>query len=654
MLQLGAFAFTAPWFLAAAATLPVLWWLLRVTPPSPRLLDFPAVRLLLALRTQEETPSRTPLWLILLRMLLALLIFVGLAHPVWNPGAALHGSGPLILVVDDGWAAAANWPARQAAMEGLIDRAERGGRPVRVLATARAAPDEPIRISELLRASDARERVRGLAPKPWPTDRRAALAAIENLPVAGSAHAAWLSDGIGDVDAVSLAERLQTFGSVQVLVGPAENAAWLLLTPQGEATALTIPVVRAGSRGKSSRWLRASARDGRMVARERISFDDGQSRVDVRLDLPGELRNAVTRVEIENDTSAGAVFLLDERWRRRPVGLVSGDAAAAGQPLLSSLFYLERALKPFSEVRRGTIAKLLEREISVMVLADIGTLSDAEVRRLSEWMSKGGLIIRFAGPKLAKSASGLIPVRLRGGGRALGGMMSWSRPATLAPFDQSSPFSGLDMTGDIFIRRQVLAEPAIDLDSKTWVRLSDGTPLVTAEKRENGWLVLVHTTANTEWSNLPLSGLFVGMLRRMVGLSQGVVSNDEKTVLPPLETLDGYGRLGPAPASATPIPGKLFDEARAGARSPPGFYGNDAARRALNLSAGMTGWRRSETCRAASNASDMPPPRRSISSPGCCWPRCCWRWSISRSASCCVVLAPRRGRGEARPRVSRC
>ena len=373
MLQLGAFAFTAPWFLAAAATLPVLWWLLRVTPPSPRLLDFPAVRLLLALRTQEETPSRTPLWLILLRMLLALLIFVGLAHPVWNPGAALHGSGPLILVVDDGWAAAANWPARQAAMEGLIDRAERGGRPVRVLATARAAPDEPIRISELLRASDARERVRGLAPKPWPTDRRAALAAIENLPVAGSAHAAWLSDGIGDVDAVSLAERLQTFGSVQVLVGPAENAAWLLLTPQGEATALTIPVVRAGSRGKSSRWLRASARDGRMVARERISFDDGQSRVDVRLDLPGELRNAVTRVEIENDTSAGAVFLLDERWRRRPVGLVSGDAAAAGQPLLSSLFYLERALKPFSEVRRGTIAKLLEREISVMVLADIGT-----------------------------------------------------------------------------------------------------------------------------------------------------------------------------------------------------------------------------------------------------------------------------------------
>ena len=106
MLQIGQLAFAAPWMLIALATLPVLWWLLRITPPAPRIQAFPPLRLLLALRRQEETPARTPLWLIILRMLIAALIIIGLAHPLFDPGARLLGSGPLVLVLDDGWSSA--------------------------------------------------------------------------------------------------------------------------------------------------------------------------------------------------------------------------------------------------------------------------------------------------------------------------------------------------------------------------------------------------------------------------------------------------------------------------------------------------------------------------------------------------------------------
>src|SRR4051795_10029886 len=112
MLALGSLAFVSPWLLVALAALPIIWWLLRVTPPSPRRIAFPAIRLLLGLVPREETPARTPLWLILLRMLLAALLILGLAHPLLNPTAQLPGSGPLLLVVDDGWAAAPQWRAR--------------------------------------------------------------------------------------------------------------------------------------------------------------------------------------------------------------------------------------------------------------------------------------------------------------------------------------------------------------------------------------------------------------------------------------------------------------------------------------------------------------------------------------------------------------
>ena len=85
MLQLGSLAFAEPFILTALLGLPILWWLLRVTPPSPRPLSFPAIRLLFGLNPPEETPAHTPLWLLLLRFLMAALIILGLSQPLLNP-----------------------------------------------------------------------------------------------------------------------------------------------------------------------------------------------------------------------------------------------------------------------------------------------------------------------------------------------------------------------------------------------------------------------------------------------------------------------------------------------------------------------------------------------------------------------------------------
>ena len=36
MTALGPFLLGAPWALAALAALPLIWWILRATPPAPR------------------------------------------------------------------------------------------------------------------------------------------------------------------------------------------------------------------------------------------------------------------------------------------------------------------------------------------------------------------------------------------------------------------------------------------------------------------------------------------------------------------------------------------------------------------------------------------------------------------------------------------
>jgi hypothetical protein len=180
-----------------------------------------------------------------------------------------------------------------------------------------------------------------------------------------------------------------------------------------------------------------------------------------------------------------------------------------------------------------------------------------------------------------------MPVPLRTGGRALGGALSWTNPQHLAPFDEESPFADLTVPDDVTVTQQVLAEPTLDLGGHTWARLQDGTPLVTAATRGKGLVVLFHVTANADWSNLPLSGLFVDMLRKVIGLSQGVAgagskSNSEAT-LAPVRTLDGYGHLGPPPAIATAIPVATFPDTTATPRHPPGLYGVADNPRALNL-----------------------------------------------------------------------
>ena len=585
MLALGSLAFASPWLLVALAGLPVIWWLLRVTPPAPRRISFPAIRLLLGLVPREETPSRTPLWLILLRMALAALVIVAAAHPLLNPRARLAGTGPIILVIDDGWAAARDWPARQAALGDLLAEAQREARQIVLVNTAPPTGDTALPLLAPIRAADARAAVEALAPKPWPVDRQAALARLRGLSLPDSNAAIWLSDGIADGGSAALAAFLDNLGSLNYLDAGPDEAPALLAVGDRQAQDLGV-VLRSLAAAKPRLYeVRASGPDGRLLTRREATLEPGAKSVAVPLPMPSELRNQTSRIEVENGQSASTVLLVDERWRRRPVGIV-GPPIGSGQPLLSDNYYLERALDPFTEIRHGGVADLLKRQLAVLIYPDSGPDSPQEAAKVEDWVKSGGLLLRFAGPHLAEQGDKLLPVRLREGGRTIGGAMSWEQPAKLAPFAADSPFAGLQVPRDVTVARQVLAEPDIDLAGKTWARLADGTPLVTAEKRGHGWVVLVHTTANADWSNLALSGLFVEMLRRIGAMSEGVAAASDAT-LPPIETLDGFGRLQRAPPTVRPISGKEIATTTVSPRHPPGFYGTEDSRRALNLSAGI-------------------------------------------------------------------
>ena len=101
------------------------------------------------------------------------------------------------------------------------------------------------------------------------------------------------------------------------------------------------------------------------------------------------------------------------------------------------------------------------------------------------------------------------------------------------------------MPKDVTVNRQVLAEPDAALATKTWASLEDGTPLVTGERRGKGLVSLFHVSADMRWSDLPMSGTFVEMLRRIVDMS-GYTSNRRAPASPG----EGSARNGGAAAHA--------------------------------------------------------------------------------------------------------
>jgi hypothetical protein len=472
MLSLGSLAFAAPWLLVALAALPVLWWLLRVTPPTPRRVAFRRCASCTTCRVRGNALAHA-------------LVAAAAPHPGRGfgdprpgapgvgPGAGVGGEGPLLLVVDDGWAAAADWPARTAAATAALDRAGREGRTAALLATAPSETGEAPRVLGPMPAGDLRTRLAALRPKPWAPDHAAALEALQAWRAAnpGALASLAVSDGVEHTAQGAAAGALQ---AALAAAGPltlarSERPVRLLPPPVAEADRLRLRVQQVPQPAASEAVVLARTGDGRALGRAAVPLPENAASAEAVLELPVELRNQVVRLELEGAPGAGGVLLLDERFRRRPVGLLPGAEESADTPLIGDLFYLDRALAPYAEMRRGSLDRCCRGPIAVLALADRPVPEGPERDALTKWIEGGGTLIRFAGPRLAERPDPLLPVPLRAE-RQLGGSLSWEQPQRLAPFPANSPFAGLPVPEEVTVERQVLAEPSPRLTERSWAR----------------------------------------------------------------------------------------------------------------------------------------------------------------------------------------
>ncbi|MBB3566885.1 DUF4159 domain-containing protein [Rhizobium sp. BK491] len=589
------FAFASPAILAALILLPAIWWLLRLTPPQPRTEVFPPLRILASILKREETPARSPWWLTLLRMLLAALVILAIANPMFNPRTnTLSSGGPLVLMIDNSWASVSDWERRVRTADALIDDADAKGIPVSIAFTAEQGND-----ATPSAAIAARDKLHAMNPRPLVPDRQRATDAVKAaLNGSKPGTIAFISDGIESKAKDDIVSRLAALQPSELRLIEGDGRDIMALTGAANtASNMTVTATRLDGSGPMRLGLTAQDNQGRPIAVGSLDFSGGQTVATGSIAAPFEMRNDFARISIDRQANAGSVYLLDDGFRRRRVALLSGQAADEFQPILSPLYYIQRALQPYADLTQPnsadlakSIPQLLAGNPSVIIMADVGRLPQETYAPLQKWIENGGTLVRFAGPRLAAAPADdpLVPVTLRQGERTFGGALSWAEPQPLADFPSFGPFAGMPKPNNVLIKRQVLAEPTPDLAERTWASLADGTPLVTEKQMQAGRIVLFHVSAEPQWSDLPISGDFVEMLRRIVQLSraggvasgQGVAKASE--AMPPYRLLTAKGVLTSEIGSARPLEPNNKGAAVASFDNPPGLYGSEEGFSALN------------------------------------------------------------------------
>ena len=586
MSLLSALTFGNPLALWGLLSLPGIWLLLKIYPPIPKNIFFPAIRFLKNIDNKQETASKSPLWLLIFRILLVTILVLAFSNPIYNAKPDFHNKGPLLLIIDNGWSSSLNWEKRKDQLIAFIEKSEQEKLPIIIAPTAVKNNINNDELS-ILTSKEAKSVIESLTPNPWASNYSLLIKKLDKLPKNKKYNIVWLWDGIdhenGDSSQIFV-NKLENIGRLNVL-NYFNNSSIKIITDVKNKTnnKLNIQISRNIGSLEETIFLRANGVNGKLLNRVELSFKENERITETDLLIPNELRKELISITIENVSNAGSIHLFDEKWRKRTVGIFGDKESFRTQPLLSPAYYLDRAIKSFSDVKIGNLEQLIKKETSVIMLPGVGTIREELNTKLKDWIKNGGILIRFAGPNLEAADTDLLPVKLRSmNSRAFGGALSWSTPATIKEFPINSPLNGIEINADITINKQVIAEPGVELASKTWASLQDGTPLITGSNNQKGWNVFFHITANADWSNLPLTGTFVEILDRIINLSSGDTDNSNDLPLAPYKLLDGFGRLVDASNDALPT---NFNSENLSPTSghAPGFYGNKLYMRALNL-----------------------------------------------------------------------
>ena len=223
---------------------------------------------------------------------------------------------------------------------------------------------------------------------------------------------------------------------------------------------------------------------------------------------------------------------------RNQLNVLLIDGSPGKEPLSGATDFLEIALTPHT-VAAATLKDLIRtkkidlrkmrdddlRQQEVIIMADVQRLQGRAMGDIEKFVKEGGGLLVFAGPDcdldwynrdFHRKGEGLYPAAIKGQARADSDslparilMQRFTHPAALYFNDARA-----GRLQDAEFRHWFEFTPKDDQTQRIF-NLDRNVPLMIEKKYGRGRVIAAATTANAEWSNLPLQPFFVPLMQRL-------------------------------------------------------------------------------------------------------------------------------------------
>ncbi|MEC8100338.1 MAG: DUF4159 domain-containing protein, partial [Pseudomonadota bacterium] len=334
---------------------------------------------------------------------------------------------------------------------------------------------------------------------------------------------------------------------------------------------------------KQDFFLNIETINNEVVYSNKHEIKENENNKVVNLSFPIEIFNQIKNIKIVEQNHAGAKYYFDDFSKKKNIAILNDNQFYKESPLLSPIYYLKKSLDAKHNIKIEKIDNIINQNYSTIIIPETVEIPKEFDKKLIDWLTGGGTLIRFSGDKLVEKESSFLPHQnTLGRLRNIEGQLTINNKLFISEFKKDSIFFGLQVPQDIAIKKQLIFNTN-PKQVKVLAKLNDNTPLVSIKKIGEGEIILFHIGANNDWSNLPMSSLFSDMINRVLLLSKNY-NYSNYTDLNLNKEIDGFGNLVP-PKKIVNI--DSFDKlktAKPSLDTPPGQYENNQISVVLNLS----------------------------------------------------------------------
>ena len=511
----------APLFLTGLALLLIPFWLHRLNDTKPERFHFASAMLLQASPEPQQVRRRLRfISLLILRLLLLLLLVLAFAQPVWQRIVnQLSTDAPrtLIILMDT----SASMSARgqlDAALEQaqqLLAQADAQGqviiatqdRGLKVLARGRPA------------ASEIQTELAGLKAGETATDYGVMAAQVSRLMV--DPQQLYDLHIISDFQRSGLPARFADLVpqpdsgaayqlSLHPLAMPAA-ANWRIADAYVDDSGLVVNVAGEGNEAGTI-GLRLRVNEQNWQRYELHVPADGRASLAVN-ELMLEPRQNRVEIELEQTDVLGSdnrYFLVADNTPGQPVLVLTDGSGSPAALYLQALFGQQAGSVFAAEVQdiQRVDWRILPR-YDWVVVEDIGSLNSSQLAAVESYLRSGGALFAAMADNSANGAS--LPWI---DGELSASAVLQQQPLDVAWIDYSHPALN-DSEGWEQVRFSRWVPLQVPEKARVLVQLANGDPLLIEGSVGQGPWVLLTTSLDNKWNNLPIKPLFVSLMMQM-------------------------------------------------------------------------------------------------------------------------------------------